>query len=77
MTDTGDTLAPGTRLDELEIERVPGAGGFGVTYLARDVSLDAWRAVKEYLPRDWGTRLRDGGRSGRGRGRTPRTTSGA
>ena len=60
MTDTGDTLAPGTRLDELEIERVLGAGGFGVTYLARDVSLVAWRAVKEYLPRDWGTRLRDG-----------------
>ena len=60
MTDTGDALAPGTRLDELEIERVLGAGGFGVTYLARDVSLDAWRAVKEYLPRDWGTRLRDG-----------------
>ena len=60
MTDTGDTLAPGTRLDELEIERVLGAGGFGVTYLARDVSLDAWRAVKEYLPRDWGTRRRDG-----------------
>ena len=60
MTDTGDTLAPGTRLDELEIERVLGAGGFGVTYLARDVSLDAWRAVKEYLPRDWGTRLGDG-----------------
>ena len=50
MTETGDTLAPGTRLDELEIERVLGAGGFGVTYLARDVSLDAWRAVKEYLP---------------------------
>ena len=60
MTDTGDTLAPGTRLDELEIERVLGAGGFGVTYLARDVSLDAWRAVKEYLPRDWGMRRRDG-----------------
>ena len=60
MTDTGDTLAPGTRLGELEIERVLGAGGFGVTYLARDLSLDAWRAVKEYLPRDWGTRQRDG-----------------
>ena len=60
MTDTGDALAPGTRLDELEVERVLGAGGFGVTYLARDVSLDAWRAVKEYLPRDWGTRLGDG-----------------
>ena len=24
------------------------------------MSLDAWRAVKEYLPRDWGTRQRDG-----------------
>ena len=31
-----------------------------MTYLERDLSLDAWRAVKEYLPRDWGTRLRDG-----------------
>ena len=60
MTDTGDALTPGTRLGELEIERVLGAGGFGVTYLTRDLSLDAWRAVKEYLPRDWGTRLRDG-----------------
>ena len=57
MTEMGDALAPGTRLGELEIERVLGAGGFGVTYLARDLSLDARRAVKEYLPRDWGTRL--------------------
>ena len=47
-------------MDELEIERVLGAGGFGVTYLARDVSLDAWRAVKEYLPRDCGVRMGDG-----------------
>ena len=54
MTEMGDALAPGTRLDEFEIDRVLGAGGFGVTYLARDLSLDAWRAVKEYLPRDWG-----------------------
>ena len=60
MTDAGDGLAPGTRLGELEIERVLGAGGFGVTYLARDLSLDTWRAVKEYLPRDWGTRRQDG-----------------
>ena len=58
--DAGDGLAPGTRLDELEIERVLGSGGFGVTYLARDLSLDTWRAVKEYLPRDWGTRRQDG-----------------
>ena len=60
MTDTGNVLAPGTRLEEFEIDRVLGAGGFGVTYLARDVSLDAWRAVKEYLPRDWGDRRGDG-----------------
>ena len=60
LTDTGDALPPGTRLDEFEIEQVLGAGGFGVTYLARDLSLDAWRAVKEYLPRDWGTRRQDG-----------------
>ena len=37
MTDTGDALAPGTRLDEFEIERLLGAGGFGVTHLARDL----------------------------------------
>ena len=60
MTDTGDVLAPGTRLGELEIDRVLGSGGFGITYLARDLSLDTWRAVKEYLPRDWGTRRKDG-----------------
>ena len=60
MSATGDVLAPGTRLDDLEIERVLGAGGFGVTYLARDLGLDAWRAVKEYLPQNWGTRREDG-----------------
>ena len=60
MSATGDVLAPGTRLDGLEIKRVLGAGGFGVTYLARDLGLDAWRAVKEYLPKDWGARRQDG-----------------
>ena len=60
MTAKGDVLAPGTRLDGLEIERVLGAGGFGVTYLARDLGLDAWRAVKEYLPLNWGARRQDG-----------------
>ena len=60
MSATDDVLAPGTRLDGLEIERVLGAGGFGVTYLARDLGLDAWRAVKEYLPQSWGARRRDG-----------------
>ena len=60
MTDAGDVLAPGTRLDGLEIQEVLGAGGFGITYLARDLSLDVWRAVKEYLPRNSGTRRGDG-----------------
>ena len=60
MTDAGNGLAPGTGLDEFEIERVLGAGGFGVTYLARTLSLDAWRVVKEYLPRDWRTRRQAG-----------------
>ena len=60
MTDTGELLVPGTRLGELTIERVLGAGGFGVTYLARDESLRARRALKEYLPREWGTRRGDG-----------------
>ena len=60
MTNAGDILMRGTRLDEFEIKEVLGAGGFGVTYLAWDVSLAAWRAVKEYLPRDWGVRRGDG-----------------
>lgn len=58
---TSDVLAVGTPLEEFVIERVLGQGGFGVTYLARDVSLDAWRAVKEYLPREFGMRRGDGG----------------
>ena len=60
MADAGDVLPPGTRLAEFEIERYLNAGGFGVTYLAWDRSLDTRRVVKEYLPREWGTRRRDG-----------------
>ena len=56
----GDVLAAGTRLEEFEIERELGAGGFGVTYLAHDRSLDRQVAIKEYLPHDWGARGPDG-----------------
>ena len=56
----GDVLPAGTRLEEFEIERELGAGGFGVTYLAHDTSLDRPVAIKEYLPQDWGTRRPDG-----------------
>ena len=60
MTDHGFSLAPGNRIREFRIEKELGAGGFGVTYLAWDEDLERWVALKEYLPREWGTRLSDG-----------------
>ena len=72
----GDALAAGTRLEEFELERELGVSGFGVTYLAHDRSLDRQVAIKEYLPRDWGTRGPDGGVRPRSP-RPGRTTAGA
>ncbi len=43
-------LPAGYRLDDYEIFRELGRGGFGITYLARDRSLDAEVALKEYFP---------------------------
>jgi formylglycine-generating enzyme required for sulfatase activity len=43
-------LPAGTRLEEFMIERVLGSGGFGITYLARDTSLNRQVVVKENLP---------------------------
>ena len=51
-----DALPPGHRIREYEIRRVLGAGGFGITYLAHDTSLDREVAIKEYLPRDYAVR---------------------
>jgi serine/threonine protein kinase len=48
----GDALPRGYRLFEYEVERALGGGGFGITYLARDVNLDLTVALKEYYPRD-------------------------
>jgi serine/threonine protein kinase len=45
-----DALSPGTRLDEFEILRVLGTGGFGIVYLARDHVLLREVAIKEYMP---------------------------
>ena len=55
-----DVLPPGTRIEEFEVERALQSGGFGVTYLARDRSLERRVAIKEYLPREWGGRRADG-----------------
>lgn len=49
-------LPAGYRINEYEIERTLGGGGFGITYLARDGNLDLPVAVKEYFPNDVATR---------------------
>ena len=45
----GSTLRQGT----YRIERVLGQGGFGITYLAMDLSLDRLVAIKEFFPKDF------------------------
>ncbi len=51
-----NALRAGTRLQEYEIRTVLGQGGFGITYLAADTSLNIDVALKEYLPRDFAIR---------------------
>jgi formylglycine-generating enzyme required for sulfatase activity/serine/threonine protein kinase len=53
------SLPPGTQLHEYRIERVLGHGGFGITYLARDINLDKRVAIKEFLPNDIAARAPD------------------
>ena len=60
MSAYSEALAPGTIIADLEVRRTLGVGGFGITYLARDLQLDQMVAMKEYLPRWSGTRLPDG-----------------
>ncbi len=52
--DRGDAgaLPPGTRIDDYEIRQWLGGGGFGITYLARDLQLDLPVAIKEFFPSD-------------------------
>jgi serine/threonine protein kinase len=52
-------LPVGYMLQEYRIEKVLGIGGFGVSYLALDINLDAKVAIKEYLPSDLATRNDD------------------
>ncbi len=60
MTPDANALPPGTRIDDYEIREWLGGGGFGITYLARDLQLDLPVAIKEYFPADCACRGTDG-----------------
>ena len=49
-TVTRGALTPGVRMRQYEIRSVLGQGGFGITYLGRDLTLHRDVAIKEYLP---------------------------
>ena len=53
-------LKAGATMHEYRIDGVLGEGGFGITYLATDVHLNANVAIKEYLPQDIVFRAADG-----------------
>ena len=52
-------LPPTHRIEEYEVVRVLGTGGFGITYLAFDHELDGPVALKEYFPRGIAARRTD------------------
>ena len=51
-------LPKGTQLSDYRLEHVLGHGGFGITYLATDLSLNKKVAIKEYYPREIAVRNR-------------------
>ena len=62
VDDYRNSLPANSVLEDYRIKRVLGAGGFGLTYLARDLREDPESparnvAVKEYLPFEIATRM--------------------
>jgi serine/threonine protein kinase len=59
-TEHRNALPQGYQLDDYVIDRILGAGGFGITYLAHEKTLNRNVAIKEFLPRDLAVRGEDG-----------------
>ena len=54
------TLRSNSRLENYQIQRVLGVGGFGITYQAHDINLDCPVAIKEYFPHGLAVREANG-----------------
>ncbi|RZJ26173.1 MAG: hypothetical protein EOO54_03810 [Haliea sp.] len=52
-------LPAGHQVNEYRIEKTLGGGGFGITYLARDINLGLPVAIKEYFPGELSVRAAD------------------
>lgn len=62
-------LQSGTELvGDYRIERVLGAGGFGITYLAEEMALSRSVTIKEYFPSDFAARANEGDAAPRSEG---------
>src|SRR5262245_6830610 len=57
--DNGNTLPVGYVVAGYSIDSILGSGGFGITYKAHDVRLDAPVALKQYFPGTLALRTRD------------------
>ena len=54
------TLQSGSQIENYQIKRVLGVGGFGITYQAHDINLDCPVALKEYFPHGLAVREANG-----------------